>query len=552
MFDGDKIKKDQARMESARTNFDSLRQEVASLVLPRHAHVNNAYQTQGEQRTDKQYDEYAAQALEDGVAAFEGHVMPEGEYWQTDTLPDEELMEDIEVRQWCERTTKRRFMLRYDPKSGFTTNVHQSLISLFALGDQSIWPEIRYDSMGRVAGLSYQNEHIDSIWYERDSTGEFLRIHRKLSMAAEAAVKKWGDKTPELVAAAASNNRGHDEFEFLHVIQPNMRRDKDRIDMAGMPWHGGYYSCSDNAVFEQGGYWSLPRIVSSFDRASNEQYGRCPTFTVLPAIRGCQIIQQDRIWSAEINAKGQYLATDDAGDQVIMDFSPFGIMFGGLDDRGNPVIKRLDNGSDMSGADMLHAELRSVIDHAYFRHLFQINREQKTHITATRTMEEISEKGIMLAPLARQQTEFLTRLHERETEQMDQIGLLDPMPQKVADYFEAGGGLDVRYDNQLSRMRDSKDVVGLLRTADIVQQFGPINPPIVEEFNRAFPAKIWLPKIARINGLPASWEANDEQKKKYDADRDEEKQMQQILAAAAPLADAAKKTAEAGAINAEP
>lgn len=549
-FEAEDIKKAQGRMESARSNFDTLREETAGYVLPRHAHINGSFQTGGQQRTDKQYDEYAAQALIDGASAFEGHVMPEGQMWQLDVLPDEELMKDLEVRRWCEMVSRRRFSLRYDPKSGFTNNMHESVLSLLGLGDQSTWIDIRYDAMGRVGGLSYQNEHIDGIWYERDSNGEFLRIHRKFVLTAEAAFAKWANDAPEKVRDAMGDNRGSEEMEFIHVIAPNLRRDTDLITMEGMPWHAAYYSCSDQVTFQRGGHWSLPRICSSYDRASNEQYGRSPCFAVLPAIRACQIIQQDRIWAAEINAKGQYLATDDSEDQIILDFSPFGVMFGGLDERGNPVFQRLDSGADMTGADQLHSELRAAIDRALFRDLFQINREQKTHITATRTVEEIAEKGIMLAPLARQQNEFLTRMHERETELMDQLSLLDPMPRKVEEFFDAGGGLDVRYDNQLSRMREAQDVLGLMRTADIVQQMAPVNATVVDQFNRAFPSENWLPKVAAINGMPASWESSDDDKKKFDAQRDSDAQLAQLLEAAPTLAEAAKKTAEAGAINA--
>lgn len=556
LFDNRRMKANQTRMESERTGFDTLRAEIASMILPNHAHFAGRFQTsqgmgQGQDRTQNLYDEYGALAAEDGVAAFEGFLMPRGQKWQGITLHDETLLKPLEHRQWLERKEKRLFALRNDPMSGFTSNVHDSSTMVMCLGMQSLWVDKRHDGRGRPIGLSYQSEHIDGIWVDRDAEGNILRIHRKIKLTAEQAQAKWGKELPPKVAQAleGSNPQPQKEFEFLHVIERNPRLMDGRIDARGRRWIAGYFSCTDDAMFITGGYRTLRRVTSCFDRASNESYGRGRAMLVIGALRASQLIMQDRVLGTEMSVKRPLLAPDDDLDEGVIDLAPFGITFGGMDERGNPRLRALFDNIDLADAKDLHAEVHAVLDKVFYRDLLQINRELKTHISAARTMEEIAEKGILLAPLARQEEQWFSPQLDVELDLMWEMGEFDDMPPRLAAYFEAGHTLGAVYDNGVSRMQEAGAAAGYLRTAEQVGGLAAFDPDVVPQFRREYPLAKVLPELGRINGIPARWQATDDEKKAQDDADQARAQTEQLLAAAPIVSQSVKNIAQAGALG---
>lgn len=536
------------RMRSARTPFETLWAEIATLVFPRQSNFfGGGLEAAGwdKWRTPESvmHDPYSAQALEDGVSAFEGFVMPRGQRWQKLDLGDESLMRKVKVRAWLEQVEVRLFKLRNDPMSGFAGAIHESAMALFAFGAQSTWVEVRRDKgTGKVAGLSYQSEFVGDVFIECDAEGYPMRIYRRLTMSAEAAAGKWRDLPPK-VREAATSAKPEDRrrtFTFLHVIEPNPAMDPERLDAKGKPWLAGYYSVEDRAVFAEGGHYSLPRVVSRFARSPNADWGYSPTMTVLPLIRQLQAITIDRTINAEMTLKPAFLAQDDALDGGLLELKPYGITWGGLDDRGEPAFKQFFEGGDATDAKELVAEARALIDRVFYRDLLQINREMKSHVSAARVMEEVAEKGLLLSPLARQENEWLSRMTQRELALMEEIGMLDDMPGEVADYFAEAGRLDIRYDNTLSHMQEAGKSVAFLNLAQQVGLLAQYDPSYVDDFRREYPPKKVLPELGRIAGVPASMMADDEDKSEFDEEKANAAMLAQLAEVAPALGGAAK------------
>jgi hypothetical protein len=543
------IEANQARMESARSAHDSLWAEIATLAFPRQSQffgggLEAAGWNQWNTSAAVMHDAYTAQALEDGVSAFEGFVLPRGQRWQKLELGDEALMRKVPVRAWLEQVEMRLFALRNDPMSGFAGAVHESGMSLFAFGAQSMWVDKRRDlGTGRVIGLSYQSEFIGDIWIECDAQGYPMRIHRRFRLTAEAAWREWGDKCPPKVAEAANSAKAEDhtrEFAFLHVIEPNMRMEPGRLDAKGKPWLAAYYGAEDKAVFMEGGSTSLPRIVSRFARSPNADWGYSPMMTVLPMVRQLQAITIDRTIAAEMALKPPILAMDDELDGPLLEVKPYGVTFGGLDERSEPVFKTWFDHGDATDAEKLTIDARALIDRVFYRDLLQINREMKSHVSAARVMEEVAEKGLLLSPLARQENEWLSRMTQRELALMEEMGLLDDMPGEIAEYFEDQGRLDIRYDNTLSHMQEAGKSVAFLNLAQQVGLLAQYDKGYVENFKREYPPSKVLPELGRIAGVPAAMQATEAERAAYDDDKAQAAQLEQLLAAAPAIGGAVR------------
>lgn len=548
MIDVKQAKQAQARMESARSNVDARRSEIAPLLLDEEGSFPTMTRMEGQNGISRRFDSYPALALMDGVAGFEAFVMPKGQRWQKFKVPDEAVNNRRANRVWLEALEGRLFALRNDPESGFVWNVHQSSSSLFSFAMQSMYLDLRRDHRGRAVGLSYAAEHVDGIYIELDANGRPYRIHRKIMLSAQQAMDKWREKAPKEVVDAMTglNQTPERDFYFVHCIQKNPQMLFGRLDAAGMPWLGGYYlEGGEDNMFDTGGYRTLPRVVSSFDRGLNQHYGRCPAMFVLPEIRACQVMKQDRVLGVEQKTKPPILAMDDALDRGILNLGPYGVTYGGLDERGNATLQPWLEAQDLSDAAALHQEERDMIDRAFYRDLFQINKEYKTHISATRTMEEIAEKGIFLGPLARQEGEWLSPMLPRELQLMEGLGLLDDMPPELQEYFASEGGMDVVYDNDLSRMQEASGAVGLLRTGEMVTTLGSIDPEYVEAYKRTYDPNTIVAWLGRNNGIPAMLERSDDDKQAFDEGRAQQQDIQNALAAAPVLGETAKNFAMA-------
>lgn len=543
-FNDEEILSNQQRMESNRSQFDSLRDEIAALVLPSQRGFHDEFLSQGDERTQWQYDPHAAQALEDGEAAFGGFVDPNEFVLE---FPDEEMNDNVEARQWLEMVTKRLLKLRDDPGSGWVAANSQSRTSLLGFGEQSMWVDIRYDPSGAAIGLSYQSEHVSQIYVERDAEGNPMRVHKKFMLSAEQALNKWGNKAPPMVKEAMAETKPNraKQFEFIHIVEPNRSRKRDLITADGMPLKACHFSCADRMAFETGGYWTMPRTVSCFVRSLREDYGRSRAMTAMPTIRAIQVMMQMRVLGVERGVRPTLLAMDDDLDQQVIDFGPDGIIWGGLDERGNPTLQQLYQQLDNSSAENLHAQLYTVIDKAFYKDLLQIHRELKTHISAVRTMEEISEKGLLMDPMARQETDWYAAMLPRELQLMEQLGWLSDMPDQVAAYLQDGGKMVGKYDNQLARMRESKESVGYMRTAEQVGLVSQFDPQAAVYFRRAYPLERAIKRLGHLNGIPASWHATPEELAEFDEQQSISEQTEQLLTMMPTAAAATKDIASA-------
>lgn len=560
MFDKDAIRSNQSRMERNRSAIDQYWSAIARLVYPEmdgfYGKAMKRWQNQRHPGEMGTHDPYAAQALDDGVSVFEGFVMPRGKRWQGLAL-DEYLMKSVRVQQWVETIERRLFMLRQDPQSGFATAVHQSTMSLFAFGAQSMWIEPRYDALGRVVGLKYESEFIGDIYKELDASSGDLRTHRQMTLTAEQAVLKFGKATPDVVRKEAEDTNGNKQrsFDFLHVVEVNPRPVPGRIDAAGKPIRSCYYlQGGDDQVFMEGGYISQPRVTSNFNQTATTDWGYSPAMRVLPQIILLQEIGRDRALGAELRLKPPLLTQDDELDGAILDLSPFGVTYGGLDDRGNPAFREFLTAVDATDARELAQESRAAVDKAFGRDLLQLNRELKTHITATRTAEELAEKGVLLAPYARQESEWLSPMTVRELTLMYEHGWMDDMPPEVAEYFAENGSFHWRYDNQLSRMIQASDSAAFLGLAEQVGALanlagGEGAQAVLEQFARAYPMPKVMAVLGENAGVPASMKATEDEQAAFDEAK-RQQQEQAALAQAVPiLADAAKNTAQAASLE---
>lgn len=546
MLDAKQACTKQAELEAARGPFDTAWQQAAELFLPRQADFPiTGGRAQGMDRENHVFDEYAIQAAEDGQSVFEGYVTPRGALWQLIVGPDE-LMKMQHVRAWYEAKTRKLFSYREDPRSGFVQQLGESAASLLVFGNQSMLTELRFDPVTRrPAGLRYRSQHIGSVWIEQDWQGLPFRFHRKFTWTAEQAAQYWSpdvlERAPKVAADAADDGKRSAKHEFLATYEVNYSVDPQRADWRGKPYIGGYISLSDKAYLQQGGWSSCPITYSRYAQSPTEDYGRGPGTMVLPAVKAAQQIMLDLMVAAEIGLMPPLGAHDDMMDQQIL-YAAREITYGAIDSRGNPLVQKLFEPSDMQGALLIQQRIEKLIDHAFFRDLLSITKDMKSHVTDGQLYERTQEKGILLSPLSRQETEWFSPMLEREIDLMAQMGDFDDMPHEVR---EAGGARTVKYDNPLNRARRAEQASGYFRAFNTIGALAQAAPQAMDMFFREYPLEKVIPGIGEIEAIPASWAATDAEKRAADAAKQQQQQQQQLLEALPIVSKAANDMSKA-------
>lgn len=511
--DASTILQRQGRMETARSNFEQLWNDVAQLMLPRQADFlgttgfGGARFDQGRARSERIFDEQAMQSLDHGVAVFEGEVIPQGGQWQRLEAREKELMKNLRVRLWFEQLGDKLFALRNSAESGFANQSHESIASLLSFGVQGMWPDLLKDPAGQPYGISYRSEHIGQIYIQEDYRGVVDTLHRKFTLTHRQAIQKWDARAPEVAQKGMRDRQLDQTAEYLHVLEPNRDYRAGRLDAAGKPVASCYVSIADRQLFDEGGYRVMPLVYSRYEKSPTEDYGRSPAITVLPAVRATQAMMRDLVTAIEFAARPALLAHEDMLDQMMF-YAPGGVSYGAIDERGNPKIRAMFENADIQAGLTLLEQTREVIKRAFFEDLYAVRQEVKTHVSATEMMIRDQQRGVLLSPLKRQETEWFTPMTVRELDLMNEMGMLDDMPPEL---MEAGGLFQIVYENPLGRARSAGEAAGFYQMLDGLAPLMQVNPQqVAAALFQKFPIPNIIDGLARVHGVPASWEASED------------------------------------------
>jgi hypothetical protein len=544
MFDVNFLMKQAVTEKSERTNFDTQWQEVAELILPRDARFTT--RPAPGMRDPTIYDDYGVHACDTGVSVFTGHVMPRGSRWQILSPPDDELLRYRHVAVWYEEKTKLLFARRHEAESGYAQNVDKSVARLLAFGNQSMWTDVRRDRFGNPVGLSYRSEPLHQITISENYEGRVNGTKATFRLTARQAVQRWGRqklmRAPQVLSNASDPQKAEQEMEFLHVLTPNPDIDPQRADWRGKSHVSLYISLADKEIFETMGYDGSPRTYSRLKTSPDEKYGRGRGIDALPALRAIQALTVDIMTAAELTGQPPLGVNDDSLIGMVR-YGPRELTMGAIGPRGERLVQTLIEQIDTLAMERVRAALYERVDRYFFTDMLLRNQEVKTHVTAFERGERLIEKGVLLSPLAQQETEWFSPQLPRELACMDMLGDFDDMPGEVA---EAGGLFAVKYDNPLNRMMEAEGASGWFQTIEQMTPIWQAKPDALDAFLQEFPIERVAVELARINGAPMAWRATEEERAEKQDAADQQRRLEQLTAALPAIGKAANDLSSAG------
>jgi len=492
-----------SQMQLWRNTFAAQWEEVAELVLPtsRNTFFYGNFNWPGQKKTDRQVDASAMMALSRFGAICDSLLTPRNQIWHALTTDNPDLKKDRDTRIWYQEVTRRLFKLRYQPIANFSAQNQNNYQSLGAFGTGGMFVDQAVDAAGRpMRALRYKAIPLGELFLHENHQGLIDGFIRWFRLTPRQAYQKWGERVPANIKAAMEKH-SETPFNFLHRVCPNSDYDPNRVGAPGMLYTSYYISIEGMSLLQEGGYRTFPLAASRYDQTPGETYGRGPAMMVLPAIKTLNAEKRTFLKQGHRAADPVLLTADDG--LVGVSLRPGAINKGGVSPDGKPLIQVLPSGQIQINKEMMDEEKNLIYD-AFMVSLFQILQETP-QMTATEVIERTNEKGILLAPtMGRQQNEYLGPMIERELDLMAQLDLLPPMPPALR---AARGEYHVEYTSPLARAARAQEAAGFMRSVEtsltVVNATQDPSHLDVYDFDTA------LPEIARIQGTPETWLADD-------------------------------------------
>lgn len=537
MYDKDERVQDILRRVSAargsRGNWESHWTEIAELVLPSYSDMFQSqtnYNNPGQKKNDKLFDATAPGALTRFASVMESILTPRQQMWHHIKATDAYLMKDYQTKLWFEEANKLLFQYRYGPKANYASQQHEIYMSLGAFGTGCLF----VDELADQPGVRYRAIHLAEIFFSENHQGVIDTVYRIFTMKGRQLLQRFGKKVPEDILKEYQNGQDKD-YEIIHCVKPNNDRDPRRVDYKSMAFESLYCCTKHQMILEEGGYKTMPYIVSRYITIPGENYGRSPAMQVLPAIKTLNEQKKTVLKQGHRTVDPVLLAHDDG---VLDSFSmkPGAMNYGGVSADGRQLVHALPVGNLSLARDMMEDE-RMAINDAFLVSLFQILVETPT-MTATEVLERSREKSSLIAPImGRQQSEALGPMIERELALLLNQGLL-PAPSPAMQ--EAGAGYKIEYDSPLSRMQKAEAASGGLRMFEYASEIAANtqDPSSLDWFN----VDTMIPDLADAQGMPASWMNSQESVDAKREGRQQQQAQQQMLEAAPAMAGMIKAT----------
>ncbi len=521
-------------LRTDRGNWNSQWEEAAERVLPADRNTffgiegNRARGTEGQKKTEKQFDSTASLAAQKFSSVIESLATPQSAVWHRLVPVDKALKRNRSVRLFFDDLSDMLFSYRYRPVGNFVGNSQQVYLGLGVYGNGIMF----VDKPDNSRGLRYRNIHLGEAYFVQNHAGVVDTMYRSFSLTARQILQKFDNSMiPESVREAAAQATQIDKkFEILHCVYPREDYDSVRVDSLGMPFASLYIMVEDLSMLREGGFNTFPYAIARYTQASNETYGRGPTQHVLPAIKVINAQKRTLLKQGHRVVDPVMLSHDD-GSIGTLSLKAGAMNPGGVNKDGKALVHVLPTGNIAVGDKMMQMEA-DVINDAFLITLFQILIDTP-QMTATEVLERAREKGMLLAPTAgRMQNEFLGPLIERELDLMAAQGLWPPnVPQLLLD-----GEVEfkIEYDSPMSRMQRSEKAAGFMRALDMAAKYAADtqDPSPLDWFN----FDTAMPEILDIQGAPTSWTNTLDDVQEKRAARAKQQQEQQMIEAAPALA----------------
>ncbi len=516
-----------SQFESDRANFDQQYQDCTDVAMPQNNQIIDKH-SPGEVKPDN-LDTTAEETNIQLASGLYSYMFPtEGRAFVLE-IDDEDLAENDDVKQWLEKTTK--IIHKYLISSTFREAFFGFLKSLGVFGTACL-----YEAKGKKTVINFINYFMRDIYIARNSDDTVDTVYRRFRFTARQAVQEFGidNVGPQIKEAHGKPKDKNKKFNFIHAVEPRVKRNPKKDDPGNMPFSSEYVSRDEKLLIKtkdgkrSSGYPELPYQIGVFDRDNMEDYGRSPTMKKLPDIRMANKLKQIRVKGWDKMVDPTVMLPDD-GSIWPLATKPGGVIFYRAGGEKPEYWEFKGNLAEINNA---INETITTIQKGYFVDMFDPLID-KQNMTATEIMARVEQKLRFLIPI-------IGRL---------QSGLFNPMIQRVIGILEkqnklpeappelSGKEFSVMYLGRIALSLRTLEVEGMTKT---LLAFEPLAGMNILDWLDNIDTDEAFRESWRANGASATWLKNVEKRDTERIQRAEAAAAQAQIEAAPDLMKAAK------------
>ena len=438
-------------LKAERSNFESLWQKVADLVMPTKGNFT-VKRTSGERNTNKIFDSTPTTSVNLLAAGLHGMVTNPSVQWFTLTLdndPDSQL-----GNKWLKNVRDLLLKEINRPQAGFATNIHEVYQDLALFGTGCLF--VKYNT--KEHRLQFQSIPLNQVYIEEDYVGNVGSVFRVFELNYAQLEEMFGQES--LPYSVLNNKEPGKKYKVVHYVY------KDE-SLKEKQFQSVYFLYEEKHVLSESSFWEMPYMVVRWAKSSNEVYGRSPTIDELPDIQMLQEMMREALIATQLaNRPPLLVANDDVHNP--MDIYPNSI----IRYRNGMPPQPLSLATQPSVLLQMLQDLRDRIRTALYND--QVIFNQRSGVTATEIQEQVNAKMRLLMPIfGRLGTDLLGPMIERVYGLLKREGYI---PEPTEDI---SGEVRIEYTSLMAIAQKSSELTKYNESVAIAAPYIQMNPDMV-------------------------------------------------------------------------
>lgn len=527
------------RLFSKKEGLNSLHQEIALQFYPERADFTGE-RTFGEEFASHLFDGSPVRYRRDLGNAFSSMLRPRGQPWFRATIEDEEAMEEPGIGAWLEAATRvmRRMLYPNGAKSQFVRATKSGDHDYAAFGNAVL----SVDPSRTGDGLLFRNWHLRDCAWAEDDEGTIDTLFRKISMTARQIEAAFPDADLHQEIRRACEQNPDQEFKLLHAMLPakDYEYASGKKAPRGLKFASVYIDDTHQRILKEAASRTFRYVVPRWQTLTGSPYGVSPAAMVsLADARMLQSMARVLIEAGEKAVDPPMVATEEAIRSEV------NLYAGGItwtdreyDERLGLSLRAVELGKNVGlGVELLDRTRHALLDAWYLSKLALPQTAAKTAYETSQLVEQFIREAIPLfEPL---ETEYNLPLLEAAADTLMHGGAFGP-PDTIPEALR-GREMQFSFSNPLQDAIEKNKVMQFQTTMGVVGAAAQFDPNAVHEVNIRKAAR----EAVRGSGAPLDWLTEPEHANAQAQAQDDKQAISEVLAGAAPAADALQKVADA-------
>jgi len=483
-----KIRRRFGQVESIRLDYESLRQDIADLVAPRSSNVKGD-ETPGKKKGLEIYDGTPRSACQQHADGLFGYLCSPSMEWFRLRIARREINQIPEVKQYLQDSAEQLYYAFN--RSNFYAVTPEYFFDGCSIGTAVMYAEEDVGNDRVVFKVIDPNESYIAV----NRFGDVDVLFRKYKMTARNAYSQF-DNVSEIIKEAAEKSP-ETEFEFLHAVYPNDKRQYDKVDSRNKPFKSVYLEkTGDNKILNENGYNLFPYSTWRYRVNSGEIYGRSPAADAIVEIFGINQISKTMYQASQLAVEPAYNVPKEMRGKVRI--KPRGKNYYDEPDR---VVTPVHVPSSLPAGENQQDRLQNSIEkhfHIEFFMLLSRAAMEGRQLTVPQVMEMQGEKGAMLgAVVGRLNGDFFDNTIDRVFQIETDAGRMPPIPQVLYERGETN--IEVEYLGPLAQAQ--KQLVksqSITRSIEMIAPMAQVRPEVMDRIN----FDVVVDKILDSNNFP--------------------------------------------------